>query len=80
MLKEIDLKNVVVRQKDEWRGHDMLASVGSFHLDAKNINFSKRIITISSLSLVDPVFSEYNYESRKQGDSRTVFPKPVDSY
>jgi hypothetical protein len=79
-LKEIDLKNVVVRQKDEWRGHDMTAAVGSFHLDAKDINFSKRIVTINSITLVDPVFHEYNYRSRRPLQvASTVFPKTVDS-
>ncbi len=82
MLKEIDLKNVVASQRDEWRGHDMITSVGSFHLDAKDINFSKRVITINSISLVDPVFSENNYKSRRPArakSAKTVFPKPVDS-
>jgi hypothetical protein len=79
-LKNVDLKNVVIRQKDEWRGHDMLVSLGSLNLDAKDINFSKKVITINSLSMVDPVFSEYNYASRRPATvSKTVFPKPVDS-
>jgi PAS domain S-box-containing protein len=79
-LKNVDLKNVIIRQKDEWVGHDMLVSLGSLNLDAKDINFSKKVITINSLSLVDPVFSEYNYASRRlPAVSKTVFPKPVDS-
>jgi len=80
-LKEIDFKNVIVRQKDEWRGHDMLVSASSFHMDASDIDFSKRVVNINSLSLVDPVFSEYNYTSLrpKTTDVKTQFPKPVDS-
>ncbi len=78
-LKQIDLKNVVVRQKDEWRGHDMLASFGSFTMDAREIDFSKRAINIRSISLVDPVFAEYNYTSRRPVTVKTIFPKPVDS-
>lgn len=80
-LKEIDLKNVSFRQTDEWRGHDMLATVGSLHLDAKNLDFSKRLITIHSLSIEDPVFAEYDYISRRPEPAsvKKVFPKPVDS-
>lgn len=80
-LKEIDLKNVKFRQRDGWRGTDMGVAVGSLKLDAKDLNFSKRLITINSLSLVDPIFTQYNYEGRKPASVKVVkeFPKPVDS-
>lgn len=79
-LKQIDFKNVTIRQKDEWRGHDMLVSASSFQLDGRSINFKKRIISINSISLVDPVFSEYDYPSlRTPTPLQTVFSKPVDS-
>ena len=80
-LKEADLKNVRFIQKDEWVGNNRVASVGSLHLDGKDINFSKRLITINSLSITDPVWSEYNYEGRRPSnrDVNKVFPKPVDS-
>ncbi len=79
-LKQRDLDNVTFRQRDGWRGQDMTAAVGKFNLDARDLNFSKRVITINSLSLVDPVFHQRNYiGSRPVPEKKTQFPKPVDS-
>jgi hypothetical protein len=79
-LKQIDLKNVTFRQIDGWVGEDITASVSSMNLDAKDLNFSKRLITINSISLVDPVFRQYSYKEKRPVVNENIqFPKTVDS-
>src|SRR5690606_5078628 len=79
-LKEISLNNVAFSKKDEWIGQDMHASIGSLRLDAKNLNFSKKLITINSLSIDDPIFRQYSYAGKRpKVDKPVEFPEPVDS-
>lgn len=80
-LKEINLNNVVFRKKDAWVGQDMYVSVGGMRLDAKDLNFSKKLITITSLSLDAPHFSQFSYAGNRpvSNDVEAEFPKPVDS-
>ncbi|MET0634708.1 MAG: translocation/assembly module TamB domain-containing protein [Chitinophagaceae bacterium] len=64
-LEKIDLRNIAYRKKDAWLGQDMVVSVGSMNLEAKNINFSNRSISLGSLVLDEPRFSQYNYDKLK---------------
>ena len=56
-------------KKDEWLGQDMTVAVGSLQLDAKNIDFLKKTIDLSSLVIDKPYFSLFNYQRLK--------PKPA---
>ena len=80
-LKKIKLDNVVLRQTDAWSGKDMLVSVGSLDLDPKEVDFVKKQISINSLSLVNPVFTEYKYTGRKppRVKSDIALPAKTDS-
>src|SRR6185503_8324421 len=55
-LKKLGLKNVLVTQKDPWRGEDMTAFVGSLDMDANMIDFTKKNVDITSLNLSQPLF------------------------
>ncbi|MBC7946724.1 MAG: translocation/assembly module TamB domain-containing protein [Chitinophagaceae bacterium] len=78
-LREVDLKNVNFNQKDAWIGKNIVASIGSLSLDAKDLNFSRRLITINALTLVNPVFQQFSYSGKRPTVVRAEFPKPVDS-
>ncbi|HEY6504229.1 MAG TPA: translocation/assembly module TamB domain-containing protein [Chitinophagaceae bacterium] len=64
-LKKIKLVNVIVRQKDAWSGKDMIVAARSLELDARKMDPDKKQIDISSLSLTEPVFSEFHYKGNK---------------
>lgn len=53
-LKKIDLKNVRFTKNDLWVGERMDIILGSLVLDAENIDFSKKIFTVNSLTLDKP--------------------------
>lgn len=64
-FKKLSLKNVVILQKDPWRGEDMKASVGSLEMDANEVSLSKKNIDIRTLQLAQPVFTIYNYNGKQ---------------
>ncbi len=79
-LKKLHLKNLIVRKKDAWSGQDIFGSVTSLELDAKEINFSKHIVSINTLTMEDPVFCQYNYLERKpRSINKDELKKNVDS-
>ena len=83
-LKKLRLKNVVFLQKDEWTGQDITAAIGDMQMDANEISPDKKIVDITSLSLVQPLFSIANYPGKKKSGQKkdTVVltsPAAVDS-
>ncbi len=83
-LKRLSLKNVVLTQKDEWTGQDIIAGVGDLQLNAREINPDKKNIDIASLYLTKPLFSLYTYAGKEnppqQKDAATInSPASVDS-
>ena len=80
-LKKVTLKNVVVIQKDAWRGQDFITSVGSLEMDANEISMSKKNIDIPSLSLEQPLFSLYTYPGKSTSapkkDTVVIHPKTL---
>ena len=78
-LKKLSLKNVVLVQKDPWGGQDVLASVGNLEMDAKEINTGSKIINITSLSMVKPVYTMHNYPRlaipHQKTDTAITIPK-----
>lgn len=60
-LKEISLKNIHVKHRDEWRGQDMELSLQQLALKADEINFTKKLVNITSLEMDEPVFTIYDY-------------------
>jgi hypothetical protein len=64
-LKKVDFKNVIFRKKDGWIGEDMTINLGTLNLEAKDINFSKKNISINTLTLDKPVVSIYKYDGNR---------------
>jgi hypothetical protein len=81
-LKKIALKNVLVTQKDPWRGEDMTAFVGGLDMDANEIAFTKKNIDINSLNLSHPLFTLYTYQGKQtplpeKKDTIVIHPKTL---
>lgn len=64
-LKKVEMNNVTFLQKDKWKGHDMTVQIGSLKLDAREINFSKKIVDAKLLSISQPLVHLYNYEGNR---------------
>jgi hypothetical protein len=64
-IKKVELKRVMITQKDAWMGKDMAIRIGALTLDAREINFSKKTAFIHSLSLAGPEVSLYKYKRLK---------------
>jgi hypothetical protein len=60
-LKKVEFKNIHFLNKDEWRGENILFHIGALDLDAKELNISENRIDINTITMVDPLFSIYNY-------------------
>ena len=64
-LNRVEFDNITIVQKDQWRGEDMSAFIKALDLDAREINFNKKLIRISALDLDRPFFSLFNYPGRR---------------
>ncbi|WP_346236677.1 translocation/assembly module TamB domain-containing protein [Niabella insulamsoli] len=76
-LREVDLKNILVRQQDGWVGQDMTISLASLNTVSRNVDFRKRVIDIKSLNINQPYFAIRNYDGNKPPGSAIAVPKPV---
>ncbi|MEO6870305.1 MAG: hypothetical protein ABI168_11705, partial [Ginsengibacter sp.] len=70
-LKTINLKNITVRQTDEWRGENRIISIGSFHLAASVFDLTNKLIKVAEIKMEAPSFSQYDYTGKKPADSTT---------
>lgn len=68
-LKVLNLKNVKVWQRDEWRGENILASVAQLNIHADQFDINKKVIRISSFLLDHPSFSMYDYTGKEPADT-----------
>ena len=64
-LKKIELSNIHLLKKDQWRGEDMELRLRSLVLSADSINFSKQVAHVQSLEITDPDFSISNYPGNR---------------
>ncbi|HUQ66329.1 MAG TPA: translocation/assembly module TamB domain-containing protein [Flavitalea sp.] len=64
-LNRVEFDNITIVQRDQWRGEDMSAFIKALNLDAREINFNKKLIRISNLDLDRPFFSLYNYDGKR---------------
>ncbi|MBC7902393.1 MAG: hypothetical protein H7Y27_03195 [Gemmatimonadaceae bacterium] len=64
-LRKIDLDNIHLVRRDEWRGEDLAFFLRSLDLEAKNFDLYNKKVTIQSLDMLEPVFSIYNYPGRR---------------
>ena len=76
-LKELHFNNVKIWQQDQWKGVNMLASIKQLTLDAEEVNMSEKIVRINTISLNEPVFSQYDYTGLRPKRPKTVTPDSV---
>ena len=60
-LKKIEIKQLSILRKDEWRGENLGLALRSLVLDADKIDLINKAIRINSINIVEPVFAIYNY-------------------
>ena len=64
-LKSVVLNNVKIKQTDEWAGENIVASVGKLNLQAESFDMKNKKVSIASLLLEEPHFSQFDYEGLK---------------
>ena len=64
-LKDIEIENLIFNRVDEWVGQNLVASIKKFDLKANSINLNKKIIDINSIDLVEPIFTQRDYQGNK---------------
>lgn len=65
-LKEVELDNITFRELDDWRGKNLIGSVGKLRMTANEIDFSRSIFDIDKLTVESPEFREI----KKRGNWR----------
>lgn len=70
-LRVVNLKNVKVYQRDEWRGEDMLASVKKLIMHADLFDTRSRIIHLNDITIDAPSFTQYDYDGNRPEDTTT---------
>jgi hypothetical protein len=75
-LKVLNLKNIKIWQRDEWRGENILASVTKLNVHADEFDTKNRIIGISEVTLDHPAFSLYDYTGNRPRDT-TSYPEKI---
>ncbi|RYY56429.1 MAG: hypothetical protein EOO09_06595 [Chitinophagaceae bacterium] len=76
-LEKIDLSNIAYRKKDAWLGQDMVVTLGSLSLEARELNFATRSVNLGSLVLDKPQFALYNYDKLKPASLATPVPDSI---
>lgn len=65
-LKQLELENVALIQKDGWRGENLSASVHSFNMLADTFDLTNNRILINSIIVDQPSFAIYNYQGKRK--------------
>lgn len=78
-LKEVDLANVRFYMDDAWVGSDLDFEVGSFHIDADNIDFNKKEIEIDNISATTTKIMLRDYEGGRPPKPKSNLPKAIDT-
>ena len=68
-FKEVDLQNILVRQRDAWLGQDMTISLASLNTDPRDVDFNKKIIDINALAIINPYVALRTYKGLKPRDT-----------
>ncbi|MBL7699941.1 MAG: translocation/assembly module TamB domain-containing protein [Chitinophagaceae bacterium] len=71
-LNRVEFDNISIVQRDQWRGEDMSAFIKAFDLDAREINFNKKLIRISHVDLDRPYFAINDYPGLRPPRVRTT--------
>lgn len=75
-LKEVELRNVSLLQRDGWLGRDMTVKVGVLNLDANKLSITQKEIDINQLELIRPYFALFDYEGLRPDSLQPKKSKP----
>ncbi len=80
-LREVDIEQVRFSMNDAWVGSDMGFVVGSFSIDAKNVDLQKHIININKIAATGTQVTIRDYEGGRppKPKQEVVEPKPIDT-
>src|SRR5690606_2882916 len=67
--RELFLKNIHIKNWDEWIGEDKELDIKELRLVAEEVNLAEKRINISSLKLDEPVFFMNDYTGRRPGNT-----------
>ncbi len=65
-LKILQLQNIHFNQLDKWVGKNLTAAIQKLDLFANDIDASKKLVSINTLALDGPVFSQYDYPGNRE--------------
>ncbi len=68
-LQDISLNRVTIRQLDEWKGQNIQVSLNKLFFNADTFDLKNNIITISSVVIDRPFFSQYDYTGKRPEDT-----------
>lgn len=71
-LQQVELNNFKIWQQDKWAGTDVLISLKSLSLTADTIDLNKNVIQIRSITIDQPLFSQYDYTGNEPDDTTTA--------
>jgi hypothetical protein len=64
-IKEVELDNIYVLQRDGWRGEDLSMRLGKLNLIADQFDFARKLIRLNHINLDRPAFVIYNYDGNR---------------
>lgn len=76
-IKILQLKNIQFNKIDRWIGQDLRVAVNKLNLFADDINFSKKQISLNTLTMDGPVFSQSGYKGNRPPDYYQETKKPA---
>lgn len=78
-LEEVDLNNVRFKMIDAWVGSDMSFDVGTFHIDADQLDLKNKKIAINDISATATHIALKQYDGGRPPKPKDNTPKPVDT-
>ena len=78
-LQKLDLKNIHLLKRDGWRGEDMGLFLASLNVDAREIDFNKKLVDIQTVDIVEPIFTISNYQGNRKIKPPPFYRDPNDT-
>lgn len=81
---DIDLRDVVLRtvrfhMVDEWSGSDMIGELAAFDINARHIDFDKKVIDVKSIKGKEVLFGLRDYKGGRPPQQRAKAAKTIDT-
>ena len=78
-IKVFQFTNIQFNQVDKWVGQNMRMSVKKLDLFADDINFTKKLINLNTLTLDAPVYSMESYKGNRDTSLIRMKPKKINT-